>query len=34
MEEVFYNEIEDEVMQIFLCHGEVNIKVEANTNKN
>lgn len=34
MEEVFYDEIEREILQIFLCNGIANIKVEANIKKN
>lgn len=34
MEEVLYDEIEDIVLQMFLCDEVANIKVEANTCKN
>lgn len=34
MEEVLSNEIEDEILQIFLCDGIASIKVEENTSKN
>lgn len=34
IEEVSYNEIEDEALQIFLCNKMMNINVEANISKN
>lgn len=34
MDEVFYNEMEDEVLEIFLYIIKGNIKIEANNNKN
>lgn len=34
MKEVLYDEIKDEVLEIFLCDGIANIKIEENTSKN
>lgn len=34
IEEVSYNKIEDESLQIFLCNKMMNINVEANISKN